>query len=452
MNLRTASWPRAGAACGLSVPLVPTTSCRRKDPAAAMKTPPRPGRTVTAALLLLACLAACGDGDHWEAPQPDPALRAQAIAVADTWIADHPAESMAWDWGEGVLTFGLLQLASATGAGRFQDYVRDYIRFHDAQGITYYWNDHLTPALSAAILLQREGGHYPQAFDAALTYIFTIAPRTRSGGLRHLGLAPVQATAELWVDSLFHFVPLLGRAYQLTGDPRDLNEAVTQLLLFATHMQDPATGLFTHAWSDEQDRPIPSFASGMWWARGNGWALSAMVDLLSILPPTDPRYAEIRERCVRLEAALRQVQAPDGRYHTVLLNGATYLETAGSGLITYAQTRGARAGLFEAAAWDAAGLGMHGLQQALRSDPQSGRMVVTGTSLGTSPVAPPYASIPVGDEVSYGVGAWLLAASEFMSAPPTETPHDSAIPCASHCRDAASDTFRRNDTCPPVSC
>jgi unsaturated rhamnogalacturonyl hydrolase len=368
-------------------------------------------------VVLIALLSGCGGsggaGEH-RAIEPDPVLRARAVAVADTWIADHPATQLPWDWGEGVLTFGLLELARATGESRFQDYVREYVRYHDAQGLTYAWNDHLTPALSAAILLQREGGSYPEGFDAALTYIFEEAPRTRSGGLRHLGFLPFPIPAELWVDSLFHFVPLLGRAYLLDPQSRYLDEAAAQLVLFATHMQDPATDLFTHAWSDEEDRQIPSFEAGLWWARGNGWAIAAMVDLLSILPPAHPHYAAIRQRCVRLEAALRRAQAADGRYHTVLLDDTTYLETAGSGLITYARARGVHAGLFGAAAWEAAQLGMQGLQQTLLIDEETGRIEVTGTSLGTAPVASLYRSIPTDKQVSYGVGAWLLAAIQFF--------------------------------------
>ena len=40
--------------------------------------------------------------------------------------------------------------------------------------------------------------------------------------------------------------------------------------------------------------------------------------------------------------------------------------------------------------------------------------LVTGTSLGTNPVEPLYRWTPTAEQVSYGVGAWLLAASETL--------------------------------------
>lgn len=341
----------------------------------------------------------------------DPVIRERAIAVADTWIADHPPDSMRWDWGEGVLAFGMLELARTTGETRFEDYVRSYVAYHDAAGISYRMNDQLTPALSAAILLLREGGAYPEAFDGALNYIFAEAPRTPSGGLRHLGLVPIDFIADLWVDSLFHFVPLLVCAHLLDPQPRYLDEAAWELLLFAEHMQDPSTDLFTHAWRDVEDLQVPSFAEGMWWARGNGWVFAAMVDLLAVLPAEHPAYAEILRRCRALDAALRRAQAADGRYHTVLLDAATYPEPAATGLITYAMARGARQRILGSATWRAAQSGMQGLQTTLLIDADSGRIEVDGTSLGTIPIARLYATIPTDKQVSYGVGAWLLAAT-----------------------------------------
>src|SRR5690606_25179566 len=54
-----------------------------------------------------------------------------------------------------------------------------------------------------------------------------------------------------------------------------------------------------------------------------------------------------------------------------------------------------------------------GLLALLRRD--AGKSEVTGTSLGTNPIAASYRVTPTADQVSYGVGAWLMAASELLA-------------------------------------
>lgn len=372
-------------------------------------------------LAALGALAGCSSsgGSHGAAPAgfvptPDPVVRAEALAVGDTWMAEEAPESLGWDWGDGVLAFGMLELAAATGEGRFQDYVRAYVDRWEAGGIIYFWNDNLTPALSAGELLLREGGDYPDAFDGALQYVYEDGPRTPSGGLRHLGFLPIDFIADLWVDSLFHFVPLLVRDWRLRGNARALDEAADQILLFAEHMQDPATDLFTHAWRDAADVQVPTFEEAAFWARGNSWVIAAMVDLLAALPATHPDYDAVLDRARRLEAALRAAQSADGRYHTLLLDDSTYLETAGSGLITYGMARGVREGIFGMETWEAARRGMDGLRNALIVDEEAGTTEVGMTSRGTIPIAILYPTVPTDKQVTYGVGAWLLAATEFF--------------------------------------
>ena len=56
---------------------------------------------------------------------------------------------------------------------------------------------------------------------------------------------------------------------------------------------------------------------------------------------------------------------------------------------------------------------MDGLLSVVAEGP-AGRAEITGTSLGTIPLPRAYASVPTDRQVDYGVGAWLLAASEFL--------------------------------------
>jgi unsaturated rhamnogalacturonyl hydrolase len=210
---------------------------------------------------------------------------------------------------------------------------------------------------------------------------------------------------------VFHLVPTLLRYSVVTGDPTYRDLGAEQLRLFARVLADPESGLMTHAYYDApRSEPVPAFTSRAFWARGNGWMLAALVDAQALLPEAHPAYAELRLQSLRLEAAVRATQAPSGLFHTLLLAPGSYEETAGSALLLYAMARGVRLGLFGAATYAALERAAPSLYRLVRVEGRAQH--VTGTSLGTNPVAWLYARTLTAEDVSYGVGAWLLAVSE----------------------------------------
>jgi unsaturated rhamnogalacturonyl hydrolase len=224
---------------------------------------------------------------------------------------------------------------------------------------------------------------------------------------------------------LFHVVPTLRRYAELTGDSSYLDEALFQTLGFFRHLQDPASGLLAHGYFDvPRDEVVPPFGNDELWARGNGWAIVAGVDLLAALPHSIARE-ELAARVLRLEDALRRHQdARTGLFHTLVRKPSTYLETAGSSLIVYGMVRGLRAGLFGDSTRAAATIGGEGLLGRLRR--RGASTIVTGTSIGTNPVAGLYRFVPVRDQVTYGVGAFLLAASE-IAGPASDAERPSCV-------------------------
>ena len=374
------------------------------------------------------CLLACGwlpSGLSWQGAKPvatvapdadlERQLSTSLDAVMQTTMSDYPADELAWDWGEGVLVFGVEQAFRMSGHERYHDYLRTYFRAHAAQGIDVRWSDDTTPALAALELVKAGDSEFQPLVDQVVRYLMT-APRTPDhGALQHLGgSAWRHFFPDAWVDSLFHVVPTLIRYSQWTGDPRFRKEAVHQLRLFLRVLQDPETGLCTHAFDDASvPRRVPSFDSHLFWARGNGWMLVALVDALAELPADDRARPELLAGARRLESSLRKHQDQSGLFHTVVLDRSSYLETAGSALILYAMARGLRAGIFPNTTRRALERGARGLLGVLRC--QTEQCIVTGTSLGTNPVGTSYRTTATADQISYGVGAWLMAMSEILS-------------------------------------
>jgi rhamnogalacturonyl hydrolase YesR len=348
-------------------------------------------------------------------------LASLARAVAATWMRDQPPEQLAWSWGEGVLAYGMWSLHARLGDASLRAYLTTYVTRHQAREVRITWSDDTTPGLTAAELVLAGDTQLRPVLDRVVAYAMT-APRTEAQGLvRHLGrhipvwITPRAWFPDAWVDSLFHFPITLCRYSVIRGDERYRDEAASQVLKFLRNLQDPATGFVTHAYNDRpRDEHVPAFAQRAFWARGNGWALVSTVEVWRALPTDHPMRAELGERARRLASALRTVQSADGLFHTVLLDSASYTETAASGLLTYAFALGARSGLLDPTFRVPAELGMRGLVGTLQQ--RGERLEVSGTSVGTNPssTARGYARIGRAKQVSYGVGAWLLAASALL--------------------------------------
>lgn len=348
-----------------------------------------------------------------EAAAPD--LSRATLAVALTAIGDTAPEKLPWNWGEGVLLLGLQRAAAWTGDARIHDYLSSYYSFHQRRGISVSWSDDTTPALALTerLLLGRTAGA-PLA-QQVVDYVMS-APRSRQGMLLHLGNTRVPFIKDMfpdvWIDSIFHVVPTLFGYGELRSDPRLRDEALRQLLLFIRNLQDPRTGLFAHGYHDEDpERQVPPFLTNTFWARGNGWMLATMVDALRRLPQEHPQRPELVLATRRVGLALRAVQDASGLFHTLLTDPATYFESAGSALIIYGLSAATSLGIIPGSIEEQR-RDHRALLAMLRQE--GSRTVVTGTSLGTNPVRGLYALTPTADQVSYGVGAWLMAATQLL--------------------------------------
>lgn len=158
-------------------------------------------------------LGGCGDARVPPADRipPDPRVAEIVTRVADTWVGDVPPGDMAWDWGPGVLTYGLLAVAQRRGHRDWQEYVRTYARLHQEREVPIFWSDHCTPSIAAAELVLDGDTSVLPILERVVDYVMNRAPRTAQGAIRHLGLVDVDFVADVWVDSLFHWIPTLVR-------------------------------------------------------------------------------------------------------------------------------------------------------------------------------------------------------------------------------------------------
>ena len=327
---------------------------------------------------------------------PGAVLKA-ARKVADWQIARaEPYFNRQWTYG--ALYTGLLALSDASGDKKYRDAML-------AMGKTLEWK------------LARQSGNisaddqcigqtyldlYLQSHDPAM-----LAP-TRDT-LDRVAVAPdaprrIRPIPWWWCDALYMAPPVWARAYKATGDVKYLDYMNRQWWACSALLYDPQEHLYHRDASylhrtEANGRP-------MFWSRGNGWVMGGLVRVLPLLPADYPDRPKYVTQFQEMAARIVTLQGRDGLWRSGLLDPDAYdlPENSGSAFFTYALAWGINERLLDrktylpivAGAWK-------GLLSHIYADGRLGCIQQTG--------AEPAHFRPTASAV-YGVGAFLLAASE----------------------------------------
>jgi unsaturated rhamnogalacturonyl hydrolase len=209
----------------------------------------------------------------------------------------------------------------------------------------------------------------------------------------------------VWCDTMVSVPPFLVKMSQVTTNTIYFDEAVTQVLKHANRLQDPATGLYHHAWSASQS----SYIGPAYWSRGNGWVLLGDVAVLSAMTDTHPSRTTLLNIFRAQAAALKPLQHSSGLWPNVVNHADYYLETSGTALIGDAFRQGVAAGWLDsyqyAAPAEAARLGVW--RKVLADGMMTDVMVPTGPKASDAV----YNTLPHSDLQLFGQGVALLVAS-----------------------------------------
>lgn len=244
------------------------------------------------------------------------------IHRAARWLLAYPFRT--WGFGEGIALRALLE----TGDPLYEGFVRGLFTSWLGRGGAKSFEDHVTPGVELLMLYDRTGN--PALLDAArrLAALHATFPVVANGIRLHRPDQP-GLKGQIWVDCMHIDGPFFARLGRATGEERYFDEAANQVLSYARVLQEPG-GLFRHGWETSCG------PNGQLWARGNGWALTGMLDTLGEMPAAHPACTEIRQRLDALLTALRACQTPEGLWRTVLDDESTYLETTLAAMVAFA--------------------------------------------------------------------------------------------------------------------
>ncbi|MBI3541908.1 MAG: glycoside hydrolase family 88 protein [Deltaproteobacteria bacterium] len=331
-----------------------------------------------------------------------------AMRLAGRYMRGHSPDTLGWDWGPAVFLYGLYKLDPGSS------YVRGYQMSWAAKGISAPAKNDSCPAALTALGLLRDFNDDTGLENAAKVarYVRT-EPRNRLGAINHLGHSFVGHffPDSIWVDSLMMVGVFAAQWGAHFNDRALLDFAAAQPGLYASALQDPSTGLFRHAYKVKSGKTIPSSAT--FWLRGNGWVLAATADILSELPADHPKRGELIALLKKTADGLAKFQQPTGLWDTIANEpGAAYGETSGTALVAYAVAKAVHRGWLEPSYLALAKRAFAGVTSRLRSK-SGGELSMPRISWFTNPGARfSYTITPAVSDMSYGVGAYLMAAAE----------------------------------------
>jgi rhamnogalacturonyl hydrolase YesR len=320
------------------------------------------------------------------------------IHKVNDWQLAHPWARPPWDrnWERATWYTGVMAAYKATGDQHLLDQAMAWGKHHE-------WAVSEDPPggnklFGAQVWLDL----YYITRDRALlqpTIAWCAADKSNSPGgknKRWYGWEP-------YVDSLYSS-PTLVKLYAATGDPKYVAKFHAFWDDLRQTLFDKEDGLFYRDEIALKQKTVSG--RKVFWARGNGWAFGALVQVLDNLPADDPRRQEYVELFKTMAASLARRQGADGLWRTNLgdLDQFPGPESSGTAFFVYGMGWGIRQGLLEKATYlPVVQKGWRGLVGCV----SPAGVVQYGQGIGDRPAAVEKASTH-----EYVVGAFLLAASE----------------------------------------
>ena len=301
-----------------------------------------------------------------------------------------------WDWGDAVAWHGVAQAGIRLKDRELLDSAAAWLHSHaDVRPAELR---EVIPGLVATTVYEATKDRLALALAGRVVSLLETNPRNVHGVYQDSVDIPV------WVDYWYEIAPFLTSMARITGEARFTGWAVEQSFAFIHSSWDPAASLFHHAYYDLNRRNSQWF-----WARANGWAALAAVEMLTdlaVVPGVPHILLNILRRHI---ARVQELQDESGLWHTVLDQPSTYLEVSASVMLALAIKRGVTRGYLEAGLEAVAD---RGFEACLKHIDAEGNVNQVSAETHPGDIAH-YKRIPLG-VYSWGQGFTILALLEWL--------------------------------------
>jgi len=335
-----------------------------------------------------------------------------------------------WHYGDSIGFEGLLAATDLLGDGRYEGFVHGAVKAWIPRARPYRELDNTAPGYAMCLLYERTGDE--AVVEACLELAdFLTGRRTLADVYVAFERAPLRAPygdatlppdelallddpgAGVFVDCLHFDAPFLVRLGRIVDDERHVEAGVGQALALIALLQQP-DGLFAHFFLERTGQTY-----GHGWGRGQGWALLGLLDVLEHLPDGHPEEGTLRAALVRLVDALVRTQEPDGHWPTPISDRTSFHETTTASFAAAGFARGVALGLLDDSVSEAA---EQAWQASLAAISDDGLTVGVSAALWACTAPSHYAAAPVGFQVPWGAGPFLVAARAQLETDATPRP------------------------------
>ncbi len=321
--------------------------------------------------------------------------------VSESFVARHRPESQSTDWGQSLAIYGLLRGLEIDNNPKVRDHLRRWLAFHLAEGVPV---NYFCGSWSFGLLYPDVIREFPE-FQMQLLgtargiydFIRDKALRNGEGILLHNVDLP-----NIYIDTVYYSAVVLSKLGPVLGIPWE-DEAVKQIVLHLERLQDGEKPFFIHC--EENHGGARSEGS---WARGNGWVMMTLAEILPLLDRKTSLYKNLLAIFERLAGAIAGEQTTQGLWRTILDDSSSYEEVSASAMFVFAFQKAQNLGVIQhRGPMNLVTLGARALASRVDSEGS-----VTGVSEGTWPgTVEYYKSLSTG-EWWWGTGAFLLAMAE----------------------------------------
>ncbi len=213
-----------------------------------------------------------------------------------------------------------------------------------------------------------------------------------------------------WADGLYMVMPVMTKLYKVTGNELYLEKLYDYFKYAQSIMYDEETGLFFR--DAKYVYPKHKSANGVkdFWARGDGWVFAGLAKIIQDMPKDYEHKVFFVDTYKRMAVALKPIQQPEGYWTRSMMDPehAPGPETSGTAFFTYGYLWGINNGVLSKKeylpvvekAWTFL------TTTALQEDGKVGYVQPIGER------AIPGQQVDENSTANFGVGAYLLAASE----------------------------------------
>jgi unsaturated rhamnogalacturonyl hydrolase len=281
--------------------------------------------------------------------------------VADAAIYYPEYRYKVWGYGEWIALEGLLAAARICENPRYFGFVEGLIAGWISKRGQLIPADHVAPGVAFIELYQitRKEIYVDRAL--ALADLLLRSPRGATGAR----LLRPDANQFVYVDCLYSDPPLFCKLAQITGERKWFEEAAAYALEFWSVLVDARVPLLYHGYSDVTRDHI-----GLLWGRGVGWALLGLVDTLADMPEDIGGRDLLLVHFKDMAVALRDLQAANGHWHTVLDHPETYLENSIAAFVCAAFFKAMRFGFLDSSFQECTRRSWHAFTKVISEDGQ----------------------------------------------------------------------------------